>query len=222
MKFFGSRPSVEEVYAFLRRHSALIVHFSGTPKGAGSNYDYEFPADLWNVLNTSTGGISCSLVKPGDEFNDLRTANATGCIGVVVGLSNAGSITAVDPHDTGSMVLSGERIAQHSRDIYISDLEASLTERISYNEWCVKNYVPLAVFGALPLRISRMQVPEYPPDFPSFMRDNQKLPNFSYLTFPELRDIFPDTRLITFCDHSLLELKGQSFEAINHSDVYGF
>lgn len=35
--------TVGAVNRFLRRRKALIVHFSGTPKGAGSNFDTSSP-----------------------------------------------------------------------------------------------------------------------------------------------------------------------------------
>jgi hypothetical protein len=41
---------------------------------------------------------------PGDEFADLAKANATGCVGIIVGFQNKDSLVAVDPHDCGSYV----------------------------------------------------------------------------------------------------------------------
>jgi len=125
------RPAADEVYAFLRERNALIVHFSGTPKGAGSNFDHLYPADLQSVIaGVAMGGLSCSVVCPGDEFEDLDSANATGCIGVVLGLRSGESLVAVDPHDCGSMVGDGNiREARPMPEITVATMERTLNER---------------------------------------------------------------------------------------------
>jgi hypothetical protein len=133
-----NKPEIADVYSFLRRHNALIVHFSGTPKGAGSNFDYLYPADLQNVTALGgMGGLSCSAVRSGDEFADLDRANATGCVGVVLGLQSKASLVAADPNDCGSRVENGVRIVPMEKDLTISDLEETFTKRPSdgYNEW---------------------------------------------------------------------------------------
>ena len=128
-----SKPTVAEVYQFLRCRDALIVHFSGVPKGAGRNRrDHLFPNDLAHVIaEKAMGGVSCSLVKPGDIFYDeTDQANATGCIGVVLGLKSGASLVAADPHDCGSFENSnGCRVVSNETDITCADLERSLDDR---------------------------------------------------------------------------------------------
>src|SRR4051794_22220426 len=100
----GRRPEVCAVYKFLKKWNALIIHFSGTPKGAGVERGaaHLFPADLQHVVNRNAmGGLSCSIVKPGDVF-DGSQRNATGSIGVVLGLQSRESLVAVNPSDFGS------------------------------------------------------------------------------------------------------------------------
>jgi hypothetical protein len=46
----ADKPQVPEVHEFLRKYNALVVHFSGTPKGAGSNFEHRFPNDLLHVV----------------------------------------------------------------------------------------------------------------------------------------------------------------------------
>ena len=115
------KPTIEEVYAFLRQKSALIVHFSGTPKGGGSDFDFLYPDDLKNVIALQApGGVSCSTVMPGDEFADLGRANATGCIGTVLGFQSRDSLVSVDPHDCGSYVENGVRLVPNERDLTVA------------------------------------------------------------------------------------------------------
>ena len=67
-----TRPNLAEIHTVLAKHNALIVHFSGTPKGAGSDFEQLFPSDLREVIegNAQTG-LCCSTVLPGDNFADL-------------------------------------------------------------------------------------------------------------------------------------------------------
>jgi hypothetical protein len=44
-----AKPAVADVYGFLRRRDALIIHFSG-PKGSEARQERMFPADLRNVI----------------------------------------------------------------------------------------------------------------------------------------------------------------------------
>jgi hypothetical protein len=84
--------SLNDVNQLLRDHHALIVHFSGTPKGSGSNFEHFFPDDLKSVIRgEAQSGVCCSTVTPFDNF-DLENANATGCVGVVLAPLSAASI----------------------------------------------------------------------------------------------------------------------------------
>jgi hypothetical protein len=75
------------VYAFLRSHNALIVHFSSEAKGEVIDVQRRLPLDLRRVIGGKCQqvGLSCSLVKPGDKFG-VPGANGTGHVRVVLGL----------------------------------------------------------------------------------------------------------------------------------------
>ena len=46
-----SNHTVDDIYRILAKHNALIVHFSGTPKGAGNGINnFFYPDDLKNVI----------------------------------------------------------------------------------------------------------------------------------------------------------------------------
>ncbi|MFM0042159.1 hypothetical protein [Paraburkholderia sediminicola] len=144
------KPSLDEVRAFLEAHQALIVHCSGSPKGVGPGLA-RYPADLENVWQgRANGGVSCSVVKPGDSFHPpLR--HTTGSVGLVIGLTGSNSLVAVAPQDAGSSVVDGVRVVASEVDITISDLSRSLSERGDhYNEWVLRDFKVIGVFIAEP------------------------------------------------------------------------
>lgn len=148
-----TKPSLNEVLSFLANNNALIVHFSGTPKGVGMSDKY-YPEDLQDVLHgKAQGGLSCSVVKPGDEFHSSNR-NTTGSVGVVIKPTTPESIIAVSHSDLGSYIKDGVRHSGPEVDISTKDLEDSLTLRDnSYNEWSVRNFEVLGLFLAEPAEI---------------------------------------------------------------------
>ncbi|QCI64584.1 hypothetical protein [Phreatobacter stygius] len=95
------KPEVVEVHEFLRRHCALIVHFSGTPGGADPDSP-KFPDDLTTVIGgQAKDGVCCSVVKPGDTFDGFDR-HAFGTVGVILDLNAKESLATADPGDGGS------------------------------------------------------------------------------------------------------------------------
>lgn len=217
------KPEVPEVYEFLRGHNALIVHFSGTPKGAGSNFEHLYPADLQSVVNLEAmGGVSCSVVRPDDEFSDLERANATGCIGVVLGLRDKDSLVAVHPHDCGSFVEDGVRKVPNERNLTIDDLEETFVNRPrgSYNEWIIKNYIVLGIFAAPPFRVSNLCIPRYLDDMPDYLKDGKPAPDFEYVTVPEIQATFSDLLIFGFRNGDLVCLTDEEGGPLDHTTIY--
>jgi hypothetical protein len=63
-----AKPAVADVYGFLRRRDALIIHSSG-PKGSEARPERLFPADLRNVIaGGAMGGLSCCVMGARDNF----------------------------------------------------------------------------------------------------------------------------------------------------------
>ena len=57
-----AKPAVADVYGFLPRRDALIIHFSG-PKGSEARPERLFPADLRKVVaGGAMGGLSCCVM----------------------------------------------------------------------------------------------------------------------------------------------------------------
>jgi len=201
------KPEICEVHKLLEKHDALIVHFSGTPKGAGSDFDYNFPGDLRKVAEGSAiTGISCSVVTPRDQFACLEKANATGCIGVIVGLSAPDSLVAASPGDCGSYMVEGKRVVIE-QNLNLSGLNDTIINREadSYNEWVIRTPVVVGIFAAPPYRISVNSVPEYPEEMPDYLKDGNPTPNFEYLSEAEIFRAFPDQKIFFAIDGKLVE-----------------
>ena len=218
-----TKPEISDVYEFLRQRNALIVHFSGAPKGSGVDRGdkHLYPADLRHVLaSKAMGGVSASAVQPGDVFHGFER-NATGCIGVVLGLRDKDSLVAVDPRDCGSIEdESGNRIVQHEKDISIADLRRSFADRESYNEWVIRKYSSLGIFAAPPREVSILQVPTFPEDMPESLRDETPVPAFRTVSLEELTATFATMPIYTFQRGQLCRYIRGELVPVEHSEVY--
>jgi hypothetical protein len=147
------KPTLTEIHGFLQSNNALIVHFSGAPPGASFGINRGYPHDLHDVINGGAQtGLACSVVTPSDNFSDVGSRNAIGCIGVIVGLRTPQSLLAVDPSDAGSINNNGARLYR-DKDITMKDLDDSLLLRTGYNEWGVKDYEIKGILAVSPFQI---------------------------------------------------------------------
>lgn len=147
------KPSIADVHHFLRANDALIVHFSGVPKGVSSGFEQAYPHDLRNVIaGGAQGGLACSIVTPNDVFVGNRR-HAFGCVGVILDLITPGSLAAVSHHDVGSSVIDGKRIFP-DRDITPKDLQESLDLRgEEHNEWGLRDYKVIGILAIDPYEV---------------------------------------------------------------------
>jgi len=209
------KPTLSEVHHVLRKHSALIVHFSGAPKGSGVERGHFYPQDLHHVLEgNAKGGVSCSVVCPTDQFYGTKR-NAIGCIGLVLDLVEPNSLVAASSNDCGSIENNGTRIVQREVDITVSDLENSIADRQlgSHNEWVLRNFRILGVFAVPPFEISiqcKMPRPEGAPDY---FPINEDVIGINQTNLDAVRLLFPELPMYTF--H-----QGQILAAPLHSDIY--
>jgi hypothetical protein len=217
------KPDLREIHDFLRGRNALIVHFSGAPKGAGVDRGaaHLFPVDLQHVIaGHAMGGVSCSVVHPGDVFHGFER-NATGCIGVVLGLKSKESLVALDRHDCGSIEdASGNRIVKRERDITPADLASTLDDRDDYNEWIVRDYVVHGIFAAPPYEVSILKVPDYPPDMPDYLQDNEPVPAFRTVSWDELTSTFRNLSIYTFQDGRIMQRVANGFRERTATQIY--
>ena len=218
-----ARPSLSDIHGVLAAYSAVIVHFSGTPKGAGSNFEYPFPSDLAEVIaGRSQTGLSCSTVMPGDEFSDLCSANATGCIGVVLGPRTPHSVLDAHPNDCGTYIEDGVRQVPHARDMTAPDLDATIADRAngSYNEWVIADYRVIGLFAAEPYRVSAAVAIQYPEDMPDYLRTDDIAPGFEYKSLNEIEKLLPGLPIYSFSLDGLVQRAGPDWVPAAHETLY--
>lgn len=218
-----ARPRLPDIHAILRKHCALIVHFSGTPKGGGSNFELAFPDDLRKVISgQSQSGLSCSVVLPNDEFSDLERANATGCIGLVLGLTSEQSLIDAHPYDCGTFMKNGSRQVPNARDMTAENIEDTVTSRKgdSYNEWVIANYSVIGIFAVAPFRFSADVPIDFPDDMPDYLRSSPIAAGFKFSSPKDLAKEFPSLPIYSFVGGVLVERVQCSWNTIPHSQLY--
>jgi hypothetical protein len=120
--------------------------------------DGHYPSDLHTALTSEccrNGGLSCSVVTPSDPFSG-DTPFVPGCIGIILDPQSSQSIISCSTADGGdvrdleSCTVMGEL---QGIDLSLDDLERTITERITYNNWLVKGYVVLGILALPPYRV---------------------------------------------------------------------
>lgn len=215
--------TIRAIYGILEQNNALIVHFSGAPKGSGKcRLDHMYPKDLLHVVNEyAQGGLSCSTIMPTDNFYGIDR-NATGCIGVVLGLKSDCSVTSATPNDAGSIENSnGTREAQ-DQIVDTAAIKESISNRKQngYNEWVVRDYVSLGILAAPPYEVMELRIPVFPPNMPEHLIDSTPLPVIAQLTLAQVKLCFPNNRIFTLRDGSFFEYKNGTLEPLQHGDIY--
>lgn len=134
---------IADLRAALRAKPALIVHFSGVPKGIGHSRRY--PQDLELVLANPNEILCCSTIEPGDL--DRRPPGATGSVGVVLDPIDEASVVFVHYDDVGSPPSTDERRST-DRQTSVADCVRSFTRDglFPYNEWLVGPYRVVGLF----------------------------------------------------------------------------
>jgi hypothetical protein len=216
------KPEIADVHAFLRKYKALVVHFSGAPKGSGKGRGYFFPSDLRHVIEgNAMGGISCSVVIPGDVFSG-PDANATGSIGVVVDLRTPASLVGADASDLGSFEdENGNRTILHEAELTVADLEDTLTGRGKgeYNEWVVRDFTVLGIFAASPFEVSKQQRITYHDETPDYLNRDDLHIISAPIDPHSLETTFPGQPIFAFHEGDIVRIDGHR-RKVAHSDIY--
>lgn len=213
---FPAKPSLDEVRLFLAKHQALVVHFSGTPKGIGPGQE-TYPKDLIKVCSGGAqGGISCSVVKPGDRFHG-DICHGTGSVGLVIALNGANSLVAVSEKDVGSYVENGVRLGAKEVDIETADLENSLSARGErYNEWIVRDFEVIGMFVAVPASTWQEAAVKTPPDFPPLPPQGQPVS----ISLHQIAADFKELPIYTFSRGEISKWDATGWSPVTHDNVY--
>lgn len=218
------RPTVQEMYDVLKKYNALIVHFSGAPKGAGASRNNNlYPNDLQHAINGhAQGGLSCSTVIPRDNFQGLYR-NATGCIGIVLGLKGKESLSGAYPKDCGSNEdEKNKRLSFIQNELAITDIENTITNRPfgNYNEWIIKDYNVLGIFAVSPFEIAFLESPASPPGMPDRLKPDGPVASITSTTPEEVCDQFKGLPIYGFHEKTLCKWVNGHPQSCTHDDIY--
>jgi hypothetical protein len=141
---------------FLKARNALLVHFSSPM----TTHDYFFPDDLHNAISLRNIPISFSTIQPNDRgpydqtISSPEEANAAGCVGIMVDIDDIDCIETVSFLDGGSYtdVITGA-FNSGGEEPTQTNCERSIDQRVTYNEWCVKNYRTIGIFVFSPIAV---------------------------------------------------------------------
>jgi hypothetical protein len=141
------------VCQFLAQRQALVVHFS-TPMRHDDNL--RFPDDLILAQTLSQKGLCCSTicatdVGPGTPGINPAEANAVGCVGIVLSISDQGSVCAVHPSDCGTFRDVEGNLQYDGDDPTAAHCAKSIDRRTTNNEWVVKNFRTAGIFLFRPI-----------------------------------------------------------------------
>ena len=197
------KPSTKDIHSFLNDKNALVVHFSGCPKGAGPGKKL-FPEDLKDVLSGAIpGALSCSVVIPGDYYSsDPAKGNAMGTVGVILDVDGS-NLSAVDHRDAGSRVDGNNVRHTDPKDITPKDLENSLSKRATYNEWVVIPYDIKGIFIFNPNDILVRKMVE-------ITDCDEPIEGDSVIFLKDLCSHFPASEIYTFIDSQIAKLDRNS------------
>ena len=147
---------IADLHAALCQRPALIVHFSGVPKGVGHNISY--PDDLIYVLENPLEILCCSAVEPGDVAHD--PPRATGSVGIVIDPLAEDSIVYVNHEDLGSPPETAKR-RTWDRATSVKDCVRSFRRDgySYYNEWLVGPYRIVGLFVAQGAQVDKKNDP---------------------------------------------------------------
>lgn len=142
---------LEDIRSVLRTHRALIVHFSGTPRGIGAGQvRSDFPQDLLDVMaNAGSWEVPCSTASPGQSRDD---SHFLGEIGLILRCRDGASLLGVCEQDAGSSYdpVAGKRHIGTCKTPTVANCNWSIEQRCGHNEWIVSNYDPVGLFTDRP------------------------------------------------------------------------
>lgn len=211
-----AKPEKSEIHALLKSRNALVVHFSGTPKGIGT--DLLYPADLQNVIRgRAQGGVSTSTVTPRDPLSG-QASLATGFIGVILDLRSADSLAFAHVADCGSWLEDGVRKYLPEKDITLDELTLTIDRRYRYNEWVLRHYTVRGIFAVAPYTVWAQTRPAAGPDIPE--EYIQTVLGAKNLPLDEICNMAAEHTVYSFADGKIVKRVDGNWVPAAHADIY--
>jgi hypothetical protein len=211
------KPPLADIYRALRAYDAVLVHFSTEGKGremqkfVGDRQGEErkaaidrniarfYPGDLKYAIANTGQSVCCSTIRP----DDLSFRNAMGSIGLMVRLQTPQSLRTVANIDDGYLGDDDDRDMDITFDLCVETIN---DRPQGHNEWLVKNYEVIGIFGLLPMGY-------YDPH-----RDNIISREFS-----QIESDFPEMPVFGFADGKIYRFRGDGSgdgDLVQHTDLY--
>lgn len=197
---------------FLVEQEVLLVHFSTNMNRHSTCY----PCDLKNAQQLIGTPLSFSTVQVGDlgmhQATNVRSATTAGNVGMLVEIGESASDDTVGRRDdgtshdnqSGGKVSGGESVSEES-------CEASIVNRVSYNEWSIRNYKPIGIFVLEPYWVWMEVVCE-----------GEEVFGDVKICLSRILSDFPEERIFTLEEGKFKEYNRAKEEwvDISHSDIF--
>lgn len=112
------------------------------------------------------------------------------------------------------------RKVQDEHDINLGDLERTLADRTTYNEWVVRDYVVRGIFAVEPFEVSVLEVFDLPPEVPEEFRLETPDLNIRRSSLKDVESAFPDQDVYTFKSGKILKVTADQCVPVEHDDIY--
>ena len=163
------------------------MHFSTVMAG---DSDLIFPDDLLKAFSLTGQPLSFSTIMVGDMNPHMKGGGgAEGSVGMIADITQKTVIDSVYPHDSGSNPLGSLGLPPTEQNCI-----ASIDERLTSNEWRVRDYLPIGIFILPPIYVRK-----------TFNLKGLPTPVETEIDFGEAIFPFPDQRIFSANDRIFLE-----------------
>jgi hypothetical protein len=200
------------IRASLRQRQTLVAHFSTV---MATKTRRIFPYDLLDAMSLRDEPLSFSTVRKGDRFRQ----GAEGSVGIVVSLGEDTVVESVRSGDSAS----GNLGLSPTRD----NVDASIDNRQTSNEWRIKNYMPVGIVILEPVFVRKAFVidengtPQEVEYNPQAVIDGSQLLHEKPISFEEVIEHFKNERIFRVTRKTFLEFdrKSNSWKPLSYDEI---
>ncbi|MEP5763292.1 MAG: hypothetical protein ABJ308_01795 [Halieaceae bacterium] len=148
--------------------------------------------------------------------------NATGCVGVVLGLHDGNSLRYACSTDAGSSETSVGRDSLSATDFDAEHVAESIINRADgdYNEWGIANYQVLGVFAVAPFEIATLENVCLPEDAPALLASDDLIVGFRQSSPSEVCSAFLEYEVFGFDQCKICRWVDGQPVYISHNEIY--